>query len=382
MTAKANTIFNHSYSYAAYKIYLEHSKIEFREPRQDKLLRTGQRRLRTETVFGTQKNSIHSVPEIPLEVLKIHQKYAGMSLNKMIDGRNFNDALILIKYHLLRPDEMGLCAKNAAEKGGPLELIKLCLPDFLYLNQNPICIDQILDAAKKSRDTKPGVIAFLLDRTAVKNCVERDSYFKEWFDYEMKMAGAKENEWFEEFAKRNGNVAELNLLISKLPAEARYAFIKGNISYNWHLNLNHFLRNDGAGFSRNYEYALIALRYSIYKPTYYKDADVRIDISARGSFEWLLSGSPSRDDRGYFVWLELWKRLIPSKEYRDAHPKTLDLLYSYWVHRIIEQSRAGENNEKVIELLKLLEREGVNMKNVPLRTPFAKEFLKNAGFLD
>ncbi len=126
------------------------------------------------------------------------------------------DAMLLVKHHLFRPDETGMCCKRLIEdpvlRNVPLEFFQQCLPDKNYLLKNPKFVDDLRNAAlakakapahlEISRD----IIEFLFDRDSVLNCKVRDEYFYNVYQYEMKMVGALNGEYLVDLEKRKPQV--------------------------------------------------------------------------------------------------------------------------------------------------------------------------------
>jgi hypothetical protein len=207
-----------------------------------------------------------------------------------------------------------------------------------------------------------------------RNCKERDVYFKEWFDFEMKAFGANPGEWFEDLCKRK-NIG-IEHLISKMPREVKRLFYRhhgGPVThydmdqeeYVWKgRDLSYFLmlKNLGPTY-RNLEWALIAIKYSIFRPNYNHSFDTFLD-HAHAPY----------NEREYVVFEELWNLTIPSKEYRKNHPEGLENRYNSWATWLVRQ-----NN---IKYLKILVQEGVDLKKVAATTRHAwvRDFLKKHGF--
>lgn len=235
----------------------------------------------------------------------------------------------MVKYHLYRPDEKGQCALIVACRDVPLELVQLCLPDYQYLTDNPSYLDELLKNARLNHQVKPELLSFLSDREAIKCCPQRDAYFKEWVDFEMHAAGAEKGEWYEDFVSRKKpSGAELLLLVSKFPLEARRVFSNNPFGqFGTSCSLNGFLFHQG----RDLERALIVLKYSFSKPTYFTNFNNE-KLGQRGSFELLLEHcSGISGERNNYLFAELWKRTIPSEEYRKSHSNEAGNLYVSWV---------------------------------------------------
>ncbi len=315
------------------------------------------------------------------EVFEIYLENKRYTLEEIIQKNRFKEALLLLKHHLYRPDENGICCKWAVAKGAPLELIKMCLPDRQFLTNNPVYLDDLFKKAWLQYNTQPEILSFFSDRDALKNCPERDQYFKDWFSYEIMTFGAKEGEWFEDFIKRKQmSAAEKTFLIEKLPIEIRRMFgHKGH--YQWELKFDHFLMPN----TSNHEHALISLKYLLYKPTYHKNFSEK-NQNSWGSFERLLYGYPLTGERGNFLFMELFKRLIPSEQDITNDSAARNNLFNFWVSRVIAigQQWNIDSNIKAAqlalarELLEFLTSRGVDLNKVAETTTYqwVKDFLK------
>lgn len=324
-----------------------------------------------------ENSKLNARDPIPENVLKIYQKHRGASLKEFISRAPCDEISLLFKHHLYRPDDNGeVCRSIISKRGATLDLIKICLPDRQFLIENPKYIDDLYQLAIKNPVIEQETILFFSNRDSVKNCHERDAYFLEWFKYEMRAVGASEGEWFEDFVKRKGLVlGEINLLISKFPAEVKRTFRSPSGGYFLHRFVD-FLGPQ----KRDLEQTFIVIRYKINKPNYYKDFNER-DCSTWGSFEYLISSLSQffvlGEERGSYLLRELIKETFPSEDYRKMHANKLNDVIDFWA---LHTAHFGlySNTTKAVEIFQLLAKEGIDLKKVLQMTKHARvrDFLR------
>lgn len=321
--------------------------------------------------------------DIPKWVLFIYKKYSSLedAVTKCPD-----DALILIKYHLYRPDDKGYICKLALQSHQlvPLELIKLCLPSRAYLQEHPEKLDELCRLPKNG---KHEISHYLSDVEIAKNCPERDAYFVDWFKYEMKKIGALENESYMDFlARKNLSHEEISNFISKCPLEIKIISLgssnnKDNFWYalSIHKNFQHMILNPSVSKISKIEIYDIALRYNLCSPLFYGETQPNRGI-------WFDTFSRVLEDCWYWGYgdprlMKLLKETFPSVEYRNSHPEKLSEYLDNIVWRICYTM--GGNPHIALDLLKFLQNEGVDLQSIARSSkhPEIAKFLKQHGMM-
>jgi hypothetical protein len=311
-------------------------------------------------IYQRPKEEIECHPnpfDIPKWVFFIYQNYSNLTdaINKSPE-----DALILLKYHLYRPDEKGghcfsvIRSLSRSCTQTSLELIKICLPCKIYLHEHPGFIDELYKVAVSAEEihpTRKGIAYFLSDSNRVKNCPERDAYFIDWFNYEMQKQGAQDGEFLSEFVKRKNitTMTEWKKFSSKFPPEISGLSFLG--SFFW-LELH----NSGR-YKRNYYLDIYesAFRYKLCPPLFYGEIQPNKGIWS-DTFSLIFQDCWSEDPR----FMELLKKTFPSPEYRYSHPEKLNEYLDKIVWHIC-QNRSN-NSYIALKVLSFLQNEGIDLQ--------------------
>ena len=281
--------------------------------------------------------------EIPQWVLFVYAKYKDLpdAIN-----RNPGDALILLKYHLFRPDEHGQNCIQALESRMkcPIELIKICLPNKKYLKENSRLLDLLYKSALKSGNAE--YANFFLYPEQVINCPERDAYFIEWYNYELRRLGKEEHENLLDFLKRKPVNQYLKALVQKLPSELR-PLLQHGLS-----DKNRYWESWGL---QNFETAYAAIKYNICPSLYYWEVQPNKGIW-HDSFSCLISRYGRSGDSRV---LELMPILFPSNELREQHPENLTEFLDHTVWEIYHIAKVNEKT--ALEMLQFLKNAGIDL---------------------
>ena len=325
----------------------------------------------------------------PDDVLVIYRKYKNMDLQKIITkGAEIHEISLLLKYHLVRPDESGVCCKILVDgRGGvPLELIQKCLPDRQFLSENPKYIDDLLNSALLNWQSTPNVIAFFSDREAVKDCSVRDAYFMDWYQHELKMAGARPEEGLHDFLKRASRSSqEIPHLLAKFPFEVKRLCGYPNILVLPSEMLDHYSLSYHQPVITKYEHALIALKYKISKPIYYSKTLEK--TSAEPGFAGqLIAGMGnllSFGERGEYLLMELLQRTFPTEEYRILHNKQEQIAFLNFC--AFHAAHCGQNKpDQAVRVFRFLSGKGIDLNEIATNTKHVhvRKFLQDHELLD
>ncbi len=325
---------------------------------------------------STNKPTTTVPPSSVLEVYKAHT-----SLIDVLSRNQFDNALLLLKYHLFKPDDEGKCCIIAVQNSNSLELTKLCLPDRQFLRDNPKYLETLRECALKRRSGSTSqeitmkMIEFLSDKDGVKDCPERDLFLREQFAHEMEKEGIRECEYTEDLAQRLSK-EEINSLIERLPLEARrilrkyYSTNRGTIS----------IVSSAIG-ARQFEEALLMVKYKMFKPFYYGDYYTKFRNGFGTCLDIMEISGEIAYSKGNNFLFELIKHTFPSQEYRNQHPERLQEFLASFAFQCAHFGKYSDS-KFAIEIFQFLIHEGLNLEQIAKTSrPEVRKFLEENQLL-
>jgi hypothetical protein len=294
------------------------------------------------------------------------------------------DALIILKHHLCRPDDMGKMCMLALEQGSrtSLELVQLCLPSKSYLERNPKFIDDLylLSLHHKSQ---PEVRHFLFDKEAVLHCFRRDQYFVDWFNYELRREGAFPGEKYMDFILRTKK--DLGFyFFSKCPSEIKELHLQSSrwTPQEFWFHIHNIQRFDPSyGYNNKINAYEITLKYNLCSPVFYAEVLESNNKVWKDTFSYFLEDCYywGHGDPRFNTYM---KEFFPDRDYFDRHPEKLKAYLDDIVWKSC-RSYGYTHPEIGINILTFLKNEGVNLKEIAQESkhPETIKFLKDNGLI-